>query len=217
MDKFEEHEMKKIRPIIGNLFDWLIKQSVVGKIPNIIRDKFKEKKLMIFGDFLILNKEKKNRKKNQNEKRIKDNIIRDFRIHFEQEKEEDYYEPVRVSKFWDNNNIKYESNDVKNRNLSFDEYLNKIESYLRNIIINLHDPDTWKIQLTVAINIISSKDSEEEHVMHSSSDNIKFATYSDANDGIEKLFNSLCSKYEDGLETSRKGSDFIFDFVLHVS
>ena len=53
--------------------------------------------------------------------------------------------------------------------------------------------------------------------MHSSSDNIKFATYSDANDGIEKLFNSLCSKYEDGLETSRKGSDFIFDFVLHVS
>ena len=53
--------------------------------------------------------------------------------------------------------------------------------------------------------------------MHSSSDNIKFATYSDANDGIEKLFNSLCSKYEDGLETSRKGSDFIFDFVLHAS
>ena len=43
MDQFEEHEMKKIRPIIGNLFDWLIKQSVVGKIPNIIRDKFKEK------------------------------------------------------------------------------------------------------------------------------------------------------------------------------
>ena len=63
MDKFEEHEMKKIRPIIGNLFDWLIKQSVVGKIPNIIRDKFKEKKLMIFGDFLILNKEKKKQKK----------------------------------------------------------------------------------------------------------------------------------------------------------
>ena len=160
---------------------------------------------------------KKNRKKNQNEKIVKDNIIRDFRILLEQEKEEDYYEPVRVSKFWDNNNIEYEGNGVKNRNLSFDEYLNKIESYLRNIIINLHNPDTWKIQLTVGINIISSKDSEEEHVMHSSSDNIKFATYSDANDGIEKLFNSLCSIYEDGLETSRKGSDFIFDFVLHVS
>ena len=139
---------------------------------------------MIFGDFLILNKEKK-QKKESKWKRVKDNIIRDFRILLEQEKEEDYYEPVRVSKFWDNNNIEYEGNGVKNRNLSFDEYLNKIESYLRNIIINLHNPDTWKIQLTVGINIISSKDSEEEHVMHSSSDNVKFATYSDVNDGIE--------------------------------
>ena len=33
-----------------------------------------------------------------------------------------------------------------------------------NIIINKHD--TCKIQLTIAINLISSKDSEEEHVMH---------------------------------------------------
>ena len=171
MDKFEEHELKKIRPIIRNWFDWLIKQSVVGKIPDL-------------ETFWYLTR-KKNRKKNQNEKRVKDNIIRDFRILLEQEKEEDYYEPVRVSKFWDNNNIEYEGNGVKNRNLSFDEYLNKIESYLRNIIINLHNPDTWKIQLTVGINIISSKDSEEEHVMHSSSDNVKFATYSDVNDGIE--------------------------------
>ena len=71
MDKFEEHEMKKIRPIIGNLFDWLIKQSVVGKIPNIIRDKFKEKKLMIFGDFLILNKEKKTEKRIKMKKELR--------------------------------------------------------------------------------------------------------------------------------------------------
>ena len=71
MDKFEEHEMKKIRPIIGNWFDWLIKQSVVGKIPNIIRDKFKEKKLMIFGDFLILNKEKKTEKRIKMKKELR--------------------------------------------------------------------------------------------------------------------------------------------------
>ena len=49
--------------------------------------------------------------------------------------------------------------------------------------------------------------------MHSSSDNIKFATYSDANDAIEKLFNSVRSKYHNGLETSMKGSDFILDSV----
>ena len=36
MDKFEEHEMKKIRPIIRNWFDWLIKQSVMREKPKII-------------------------------------------------------------------------------------------------------------------------------------------------------------------------------------
>ena len=37
--------------------------------------------------------------------------------------------------------------------------------------------------------------------------------YSDSNDVIEKLSKSLCSKYRDNLETSTKGSDFIFDSV----
>ena len=84
---------------------------------------------------------------------------------------------------------------------------------MRNIIINLQNSDAWKIQLTTAINFISSKDSEEERVMHSKSGNIKFTPYSDANDVIEKLFKSLRSKYQDNLETSMKGSDFNFDSV----
>ena len=47
--------------------------------------------------------------------------------------------------------------------------------------------------------------------MHSSSDNIKCTPNSDANDVIEKLFKSLRSKYQESLETSMKGSDFIFN------
>ena len=35
--------MKKIRPIIRNRFDGLIKQNVMRKKPNTIRDKFKDK------------------------------------------------------------------------------------------------------------------------------------------------------------------------------
>ena len=62
---------------------------------------------------------------------------------------------------------------------------------MRNIRIDLQNSDAWKIQLTIAINFISSKDSEEERVMHSNSDNIKFTPYDDANDVIEKLFKSL--------------------------
>ena len=56
---------------------------------------------------------------------------------------------------------------------------------LRNIIIDLQNSDTWIIQLTIAINFISSKDAEEERVMHSRSDNIKFASYNDANEVVD--------------------------------
>ena len=49
--------------------------------------------------------------------------------------------------------------------------------------------------------------------MHSNSDNIKFTPYSGANVIIEKLFKSLCSKYQDNFDKSRKGSDVIFNSV----
>ena len=35
-----------------------------------------------------------------------------------------------------------------------EEYLNKMEPDLRNIIIDLQESDTWKIQLTISINFI---------------------------------------------------------------
>ena len=96
-------------------------------------------------------------KKEINNRLIKDRIIRDIRTLFEQQ-EENYHKPKRVSNSWNNNHIKYESNDDKNRNLSLDEFLNEIEPYLRNIIIDLQNSDTSKIQLTIAISFISSKD-----------------------------------------------------------
>ena len=41
-----------------------------------------------------------------------------------------------------------------------------MKPYLKDIITNLKNCDTWKIQLTIAINIMSSKDNNEECVMH---------------------------------------------------
>ena len=116
-------------------------------------------------------KERNQRKKELNERLIKDRIIRDIRTLFEQHKE-DYYKPKRVSYFWNNNYIEYEGNGDKNRNLSLDEYLKKVEPYLRNIITDLQNSDPQTIQLTITINSISAKDAKEERVMHSRSDNI---------------------------------------------
>ena len=43
MDKFEEQEKKKRRPIIRNFIDKAIKTNVMWNRPKIIRDKLKDK------------------------------------------------------------------------------------------------------------------------------------------------------------------------------
>ena len=50
--------------------------------------------------------------------------------------------------------------------MSVEEYLDKVRQYLKDIINGLKKSDTWKIQLAITINFISSKaDNDEEHVM----------------------------------------------------
>ena len=40
---------------------------------------------------------------------------------------EDYHDPIRVGSFYSNNYIEYESNGYRDKNLSNEEYLNKIK------------------------------------------------------------------------------------------
>ena len=153
------------------------------------------------------------RKKKENNNRLtKTRIVRDIRTVFEQQ-EEDYYKPKRVSNFRNNNYIAYESNSDINRNVSLGKYVNKIKPYLRNIIIDLRNSDTWKIQLTMAINYIYLKDAKEERVLHSKSENLKFTSYNDVNEVADELFNSLCSMYQGNLKISMRKNDFIFDSI----
>ena len=42
---------------------------------------------------------------------------------------------------------------------------------------DLQKSGTWKVQLTIAVNFISSKDNDEKQMMHSKSDNIEVMTY----------------------------------------
>ena len=67
----------------------------------------------------------------------------------------------------------------------------------------------WKIQLTIAINFISSIENTQECAMHSKSDNIKILINDNANELTKKLFNSLRNRYQNNLE-SIKGSEFVF-------
>ena len=88
---------------------------------------------------------------------------------------------------------------IETKNLLLEQYLNKIKPSLIGIIIVLQEFDTWKIQLTTAINFISSKDLEEECVMHSKSNNIKFMFDNCANEAVDKPFDSFCSRYQGNL------------------
>ena len=49
--------------------------------------------------------------------------------------------------------------------------------------------------------------------MYSNSDNIKLTSYNDANKVVNKLFESLLSKYQNNLEISMRGKKILFDSI----
>ena len=49
--------------------------------------------------------------------------------------------------------------------------------------------------------------------MYSASDNIKFTSYSNVNEVANEIFESLLTRYQNNLEVSMRGSEFIFNAV----
>ena len=65
----------------------------------------------------------------------------------------------------------------------------------------------------MAINFISSRDSDETRTMHTKSNNAEIMIGSETNEIIEDLFESFLRKYQEGLEESMGGSEFLHDSV----
>ena len=59
---------------------------------------------------------------------------------------------------------------------------------------------------------MSFRDTDEECVRHSKSDNIVM-TYDKADEVIKELLESFLYRYQTGLEQSVKSSDFVFDYA----
>ena len=85
---------------------------------------------------------------------------------------------------------------------------------MKDIINNLTKFNTGKIQLIIAVNFISSKDTYEKVLTHSKSDYIEIMIYDKADELIKKLFQSLVYRYQTGLETSMKCTDFITNVII---
>ena len=80
--------------------------------------------------------------------------------------------------------------------------------------INDHKSEgEWKIKLTMSINFMSSKDSEETRTMHTKSRNIAIAMGNEIDEIIKWLFDSLLQNYQKDLEESMRGSEFVFNNV----
>ena len=81
------------------------------------------------------------------------------------------------------------------------------------MINDLKTQGKWKIQSTIAINYVYSKDSIETRAMHSKSHNIEILIGNETNEMIEELFDSLLQKDQKALKESVNRSEFSFDSV----
>ena len=90
----------------------------------------------------------------------------------------------------------------------------KIKVHLGNKIID-HETQfaEWKIQLTALINFISTKYFKETHIMYTRIHNIEIMIGNKTEDITDELFKSLLQNYQDNLEESMRGSEFIPDSV----
>ena len=71
------------------------------------------------------------------------------------------------------------------KTLSAEEYLNKIKSYLKDIINDLKKFNMWKIQWTITVRFFFSVDNkDEEREMDSKTDNIEIMV----NDEADEVF-----------------------------
>ena len=119
--------------------------------------------------------------------------------------DEDYYKPIITN------------GAFKDNILTPSELLDMIRPYLSGIINyhktqgewRIHSGNTitkhktrgeWKIHLTMAINFISSKDSDETRTIHAKSNNVEIMMGSEIDEIIKELFKSFLQRYQEGLE-----------------
>ena len=155
--------------------------------------------------------------------------IRDVKDLLDLSINEDYYKTIITKGAFNNNYIQYESKGGKGKNLSIKKYLDMIKPHLSDIINDHKTQGRWrihsgnklieckthdsKIQLTMAINFISSKDSDETCTMHKKSNTVEIMMGSATDECTNELSKSFLQKYQEGLEESMRGSEFIFDSV----
>ena len=84
---------------------------------------------------------------------------------------------------------------------------------MSDIVNDNKNQGEWKILLTMAINVFSSKNSEETCTMYSKNKKIEVMMGNENDKTIEDLFYSFLQRYQINLEEIMRRSEFVFDCV----
>ena len=76
-------------------------------------------------------------------------------------------------------------------------------------------PSEWKIQLTMAINFISSTDSDETRTMHTKSNNVEIMIGSEIDEIIEELLDLFCKNIKKGWKNQREEVNLPMIVLMH--
>ena len=96
----------------------------------------------------------------------------------------------------------YESREEKEKKLSAKQYFSKITQHLYDLINDYRIAKrVWKIQISMRVNFISSKDIEETRAISVWSDNVSsIMRGSDIDDIIREIFRSFLCNYQEELK-----------------
>ena len=122
----------------------------------------------------------------------------------------EYYKPILTRSSFEGNYVKYTSpGDFTN---SIGEYFENIKFYLSNLIYYYMLKGEWKIQLSMHVSFISPIN-EDTDIMHSKSDNVEIIRRRSTNDILNRLIETFKQRYQEGLETRMRGSNYLFNHV----
>ena len=122
-----------------------------------------------------------------------------------------YYIPTAVAQAFDCSYVKYVINGDKISSIG--QHFNKIICNLHKLINDYKQKGEWEVQLSIQVIFSSIIDKNKTDIMHTKSDNVKILKRYNTSDIIEKLYNTLINRSQEGLENKMNGSNYVFDNV----
>ena len=144
--------------------------------------------------------------------------IRDIENVFDNiDDDDDYYKPILVKSFFDENYKYYESRGDKGKKLSIEQYLDMLKPYV-SVLINENKAiennfNEWKIQINMHVDFVSSNDTGEIRTILVLSDNEEIRLGNETDDIVKRLINSFLNNYQKEKLIFRSGSKFVFESV----